>query len=65
MITSASLSVYPGNGDGTFGDEVLMWYPQSTSLRLGDVDRDGRIDLLVGTHNNGHGRVVVFRNISQ
>ena len=43
---------YLNNGDGTFSSELAITPPpamKTKSLRLGDMDRDGRLDLVVAT----------------
>ncbi|MBK7167692.1 MAG: VCBS repeat-containing protein [Gammaproteobacteria bacterium] len=43
---------YLNNGDGTFSTDLAIQLPaakKTKSLRLGDMDRDGRLDLVVAT----------------
>lgn len=63
---SSTISVFPGRGNGTFGEEVA--FPGGKDccfLGLGDLDRDGDVDLAVAHWrndvlsvflNDGHGR---------
>ncbi len=58
-----SFVIYPGNGDGTFGQPVVVNVPipQNDSipkLRVGDFDADGRVDVAA----QSYGRVVVMFN---
>jgi uncharacterized repeat protein (TIGR01451 family) len=50
---SGSVSVLPGNGDGTFQtaiDSPAGQYP--SVLAIGDLDNDGKTDLVVATYSN-------------
>lgn len=48
MPTSASLSVALGNGDGTFKAPSTLMTPQgSTGMAVGDLDKDGKLDLVI------------------
>lgn len=59
--TSTGTSVFPGNGDGTFGNAIRMVIPNvsSTSPQVEDFDDDGELDVLLGVDlllGNGDGR---------
>jgi hypothetical protein len=48
----ATVAVYPGRGDGTFGNAITYVLPNTNgsydSLRFGDFNGDGRLDFAVG-----------------
>jgi hypothetical protein len=74
VCTAGSVAVLRGNGDGTF--QSPKFFPSggqtAASVVLADVNRDGRLDLLVadmcardgGKSNCSHGAAVVFLNAS-
>ena len=43
------VAVFPGNGDGTFGSEILTSHGAGDvgAIEVGDFDRDGRLDAVV------------------
>ena len=50
------VTVYPGNGDGTFGTpNVLDTSIQARALALADVNGDGLLDIVVGSGENAGG----------
>ncbi|MHB8900981.1 MAG: FG-GAP repeat domain-containing protein [Thermoguttaceae bacterium] len=56
------LSVYPGVGDGTFGDEIRTELPQNGhSPVVGDVNEDGDLDLVL-TYGSAHSRTILLGN---
>jgi len=59
---TASLVIYPGNGEGTFGDPVSVadLAFKVTDMIAADIDSDGAIDVVVGAGTN----VQVLRNLS-
>jgi hypothetical protein len=66
---NGGVSVLLGNGDGTFQKAVaynLTAGPYAESVAVGDVNRDGRPDLVVASlhvvHNSNHGLVSVLLN---
>jgi Bacterial Ig-like domain (group 3)/FG-GAP-like repeat/FG-GAP repeat len=69
---AGSIGVLVGNGDGTFrAPKVFTSDGQvATSIALADVNRDGRLDLIVanmcasGDRNCSHGAAAVFLNAS-
>jgi len=67
--TKGGISVFPGNGDGTFQEPASYssGAAYAVSAALGDVNRDGKIDVAVAneqTNNksNGIGRVGLLLN---
>jgi hypothetical protein len=47
-----SYKIVQGNGDGTFGvREALSTRPSSGAVSMADLNRDGRVDLLIATEN--------------
>jgi hypothetical protein len=44
---SGGVTVFRGNGDGTFGTGVLLTVPGADSVGIGDINGDGWSDLLV------------------
>jgi hypothetical protein len=57
----SSLSVLPGKGDGTFPSITIDLTPSWAALALGDLDGDGKLDL-VGTNSNTHSVDVLLRS---
>jgi hypothetical protein len=56
---SASVAVFPGNGDGTFGTPIVSTFAASneyvgvgTRMAVGDVNGDGALDLVVPDGEN-------------
>ena len=58
---SGEIEVYPGKGNGTFGDPVkTKTVTTITELLAGDFNGDGKLDLAVG---DGLGNISIFLNI--
>ncbi len=58
VVTSktTTLSVYPGNGDGTFGSATTMAFPDLVGdIKLGDMDEDNHLDLLFSLVSDAEG----------
>lgn len=62
---NTKITYFPGNGNGTFGAAVSTDIPGGTTdhryAEALDLDRDGRLDLIVSSHNAGPGVIHVFR----
>jgi len=57
-----TLSVLPGNGDGTFGAFSLVNVPQFTgrTIYAADFNQDGRMDIVLGTQALGNSGVMTL-----
>nr|MBA3913964.1 VCBS repeat-containing protein [Terriglobales bacterium] len=58
--TDATLSVFLGNGDGTFRLQPTSLYPNGyypTELVAGDFNRDGKLDFAVTNQQGGSGQI--------
>ena len=56
-----SVSIFLGNGDGTFGQaSTFNTGIVTNTLASGDFNRDGRVDLAVGAYGNSGGEVYIY-----
>lgn len=47
VLEQQALSVFTGNGDFTFGADVIQQYAQTNDMNTGDMNQDGFTDILV------------------
>jgi hypothetical protein len=56
----SGLSVFLGNGDGTFGPERLLSCTQSFSVAVGDFNGDGNLDIVFVDSSTSNGAIGVL-----
>jgi len=57
---NSGISIFLGNGNGTFGPERLIPDSLSSSIALGDLNGDGKMDIIAAGGISGSGRLSVF-----
>jgi hypothetical protein len=65
LVKPGAITVFLGRGDGSFGGQLDLPLPgRLYGLAAGDLDRDGRIDLVASVGEQSQG-VLVLRNTSR
>jgi hypothetical protein len=52
-VGTTSVSIFPGVGDGTFGQEQVVSTGGGFGFQVADVDRDGKLDLVTSDDTRG------------
>jgi hypothetical protein len=55
VLEQQALTVFTGNGDFTFGTDVIQQYAQTNDMNTGDMNQDGFTDILVSWFDTAGG----------
>lgn len=56
VLEQQALTVFTGNGDFTFGADVIQQYVQTNDMNTGDMNQDGFTDILVSWFDSAGGQ---------